>query len=372
MAEEIIARILKEGCFERIAPHKAKNDVRIMVAMSGGVDSSVVAAILHSAGYQVVGVTMRLYSLDPSQVKTGACCAGIDIGDAKGVAQQLGFPHYVLNYEKVFKEKVINYFVEEYIDGRTPIPCIKCNEDIKFDVLVKNACEIGCDALVTGHYVKKIFQNDRFELHQGDDPQKDQSYFLFATTREQLDYVYFPLGGTTKTETRQVAEYYNLKVAKKRESQDICFVSKKYNDVVQKFSQESKRGDILDEQGKIIGQHNGIIHYTIGQRRGIQIAGPHPLYVVRIDAKSNQIVVGPRSSLEGHSFKIANINLLDEEIPRHAKVKIRSMAKLVTATLSMKENLLTCTLEEPQLGITPGQACVFYHEKRLLGGGWIQ
>ena len=372
MVQDIINKILRDGCFEHIAPHKSKNEKRIMVAMSGGVDSSVVAAILHHAGYNVVGVTMRLYSIDPSKAKKGACCAGIDIYDAKRVAQQLGFPHYVVNYEEVFKKKVIDYFVEEYVEGRTPIPCTKCNEDIKFDELIKNAQNIDCDALVTGHYVKKIFKNGEFELHQGDDENKDQSYFLFTTTKEQLKYTCFPLGGTTKNETRQIAEYYKLITAKKRESQDICFVTDSYKDIVKKFSNDYSPGDIVNTDGEKIGKHTGIINYTIGQRKGIEISMPYPIYVIKIDKEKNQIVVGTKEHLMQDKFRIQNTNILSSLTGKKLSVKIRSRKTKVNAQIKyINHDIIECTLEELEIGICPGQACVFYDNSQLLGGGWI-
>lgn len=376
--QEAVEKILHEGNFDRIAPHKSRSQTRIMVAMSGGVDSSVVAAILHHAGFQVVGATMRLYSNSPSEpAKKGSCCAGVDIFDAKRIASQFGFPHYVLNYEKVFKERVIDYFVDTYNDGKTPIPCVKCNEDIKFDALIKNARDIECDALITGHYLKKIYNNNKFEMHQGDDPKKDQSYFLFATTQDQLDYVFFPLGGVEKSVTRKIADHFNLITAKKPESQDICFVQNgSYAEVIKKFSNsQNQPGEIVDINGKILGQHEGIINFTVGQRKGIGIAGPVPLYVIKIDKDKNQVVVGPRESLFMQEITLKNINWLEGEFKRNNSrkiaVKVRSTAPKMNAKLHIENEKIYCILDEPQIGICPGQACVFYDDTRVLGGGWI-
>lgn len=376
MIQEKINQIISNGHFDHIAPHKKRSDARIMVAMSGGVDSSVVAAILHHAGFQIIGATMRLYDSGSSTAKKeGACCAGVDIMDAKRVANQIGFPHYVLNYEKIFQEKVIDYFVNEYVEGQTPIPCVKCNEDIKFDVLIKNAKDIECDALITGHYLQKIWNNNRFELHRGEDPKKDQSYFLFATTQEQLDYVYFPLGGTEKSTTREIAEHFQLITAKKRESQDICFVQgKSYTEVVRKFVNTTP-GEVVDESGKILGKHTGIINYTVGQRRGLNIALHYPLYVLGIDKEKNQVIVGPKESLYQQKIPLRDINWLDgnlhEQHLRQIQVKVRSTTPQLKAVLCIERDNIYVMLNEPHMGICPGQACVFYDGMHMLGGGWI-
>lgn len=376
MIQEKIDQIIREGHFDRIAPHKNRSDVRIMVAMSGGVDSSVVAAIIHHAGFQVIGATMRLYDSGSNTAKKeGACCAGVDIMDAKRVANQVGFPHYVLNYEKVFKEKVIDYFVDEYVDGKTPIPCVKCNEDIKFDLLMKNAQDIECDALITGHYLKKIWRDGKFEIHRGEDPKKDQSYFLFATTQKQLDYVYFPLGGVEKSTTREIADHFKLITAKKRESQDICFVQgKSYTEIVRKFA-DTTPGDIVDESGKILGKQTGIINYTVGQRRGLNIALHYPLYVLGIDKEKNQVIVGPKESLYQQKIPLRDINWLDGSLQnqhmRKIQVKVRSTTPQLDAVLHIENENAFAMLSEPHIGICPGQVCVFYDGTRMLGGGWI-
>ena len=302
---------------------------RILVAMSGGVDSSTVAALLVDQGHEVIGVTMQLYDMGETLARKGACCAGQDIYDAKMVADKLGIPHYVLNYENRFKDAVIEEFADSYLRGETPIPCIKCNQTVKFTDLYKMAKDLNADALATGHYVQKINGPNGVELHKGVDERKDQSYFLFATTKEQLEFVEFPLGGMTKDQTRQLALKYELEVADKPDSQDICFVPNgDYASVIERIRPGAlDEGNILDIDGKVIGRHNGIINYTIGQRRGIGIAHAEPLYVIKINPTDNSVVVGTENHLQKASFSIKEVNwLLGDEFPSEG---IRSKIKKI-------------------------------------------
>ncbi|MDB2415354.1 tRNA 2-thiouridine(34) synthase MnmA [Rickettsiales bacterium] len=357
------------------APEKSKSDTKLVVAMSGGVDSSVVAAMLHKEGYDVIGATMQLYDHGVAVEKKGACCAGSDIYDAKRVAEQIGFPHYILNYEDIFKEEVIEEFADSYLRGETPIPCVKCNQSVKFRDMFKVAKDLGADALVTGHYVQKIDG----KMHKGADPTKDQSYFLFATTKEQLEYVHFPLGGLHKEETRKLAEEYGLKVANKPDSQDICFVPDgSYAKIVEKLRPGALcSGEIIHVDGKVIGTHDGIINYTIGQRKGLGIGWHEPLYVVRLDARKNQVIVGPEEELGCKEFRLKEVNWLGqgEFIPDggvQISIKSRSTQNAVGATIYPLENdCAKVILDNPQRAITSGQACVFYDNDMVLGGGWI-
>ncbi|MFN7039310.1 MAG: tRNA 2-thiouridine(34) synthase MnmA [Alphaproteobacteria bacterium] len=360
--------------------HINKNikDTKIVVAMSGGVDSSTVAAMLHEQGYQVIGVTLQLYDLGVTLEKKGACCAGQDIYDAKTVADKLNIPHYVLNYESIFKQSVIEDFADSYLRGETPIPCVRCNQSVKFKDLFKVAKDLGADALVTGHYVRKINKPTGFELHRAVDQNKDQSYFLFATTKEQLEYIDFPLGVYKKDEIRNLATKYGLKVADKPDSQDICFVAGgSYSNIIEKIRPGAlDEGEIINIEGKILGKHKGIINYTIGQRRGLNISSSEPLYVVKINATKNQIVVGSEQDLYNSNFLIKDINwLANEEIPEEgitAHVKLRSAHKPVKATIyKFSSDYRRVLLDIPEKAITPGQACVVYDEERVLGGGWI-
>ncbi len=349
----------------------------IVVAMSGGVDSSVVAAMLHKEGHNVIGITLQLYDYGMALQKKGACCAGQDIYDAKMVADSLGFPHYIFDYESKFKQEVIDDFADSYIRGETPLPCVRCNQSVKFKDLLKAAKELNADALATGHYVQKINNNGLNELHQGKSLTKDQSYFLFSTTQEQLDYLMFPLGGYNKDETRALAQEFNLEVADKPDSQDICFVPNgNYRDVINKVRPNaSKPGRFIHVDGFDLGEHKGIINYTIGQRKGLGIAYGDPIYVIKIDPETNTVYVGPESELVKTQFLLKDINWLAGDIsPKDLEilVKIRSTTPGVRAIInSTDDKHIKVTLLEVEKAITPGQACVFYDGSRVLGGGWI-
>ncbi len=366
--------------------HKLEHETRVVVAMSGGVDSSVCAAMLARQGYDVIGVTLQLYDHGEAIQKAKACCAGQDIYDAKRVAELMGFPHYVLDYESQFREQVIEDFADTYLKGATPIPCVRCNQTVKFKDLLQVAKDLGADCMATGHYIQRIEGPNGPELHRAHDGGKDQSYFLFATTREQLDFLRFPLGHLDKSETRKLAVEFGLNVASKPDSQDICFVpTGKYTDVIEKIRPEAaKAGDIVHMDGRILGQHRGVMYYTIGQRRGLGLGddtGTDPLFVVGIDAQSRQVIVGPRSALERDTLWLENINWLGEgdfgtqldglEI----RVKVRSTRPPALARFKSLDGEMVVTLAEPDLGLSPGQACVFYEDRqdaaRTLGGGWI-
>jgi tRNA-specific 2-thiouridylase len=349
----------------------------IVVAMSGGVDSSVVAAMLHKAGHNVIGITLQLYDHGIALQKQGTCCAGQDIYDAKMVADSLGFPHYIFNYESKFKQEVIDDFADSYIRGETPLPCVKCNQSVKFKDLLKAAKELNADALATGHYVQKIENNGVNELHQGKNAAKDQSYFLFSTTQEQLDFLMFPLGGYSKDQTREIAQEFGLEVADKPDSQDICFVPNgDYRDVINKVRPNaSAPGRFIHIDGFDLGEHKGIINYTVGQRKGLGIAYGKPIYVIRIDPEANTVYVGPESELIKTQFLLKDMNWLASSInPNNLEVsvKIRSTTPGVRANIDLiSDDQIYVTLLEQEKAITPGQACVFYHESRVLGGGWI-
>lgn len=358
---------------------KAPADTRVVVAMSGGVDSSVVAAMLKDEGYDVVGVTLQLYDHGVALEKPGACCAGQDIYDARRVAEEMDFPHYVLDYENRFKQDVIDDFADSYIRGETPVPCIRCNQTVKFRDLMATAKDLDADVLATGHYVQRHQGTGEAELQIAVDPGKDQSYFLFATTQEQLDMLRFPLGNRQKSETRELALKYGLAVADKPDSQDICFVPDgNYAKLVAKLRPDAaKAGDIVDLDGKVLGQHEGTIKFTIGQRKGIGIGGTaEPMYVVRINPSKNQVVVGPKEALEKHVVYIKELNWLPQDNTGHEskiQVKLRSNMSAVDATLKRKnDDRAEIWLDVPAYGIAPGQAAVIYEGQRVLGGGWIE
>jgi tRNA-specific 2-thiouridylase len=343
---------------------------RIVVAMSGGVDSSVVAALAVRTGAEVIGVTLQLYDHGEAVGRAGSCCAGRDIRDARAVCDRLGIAHYVFDHESSFRDQVIDDFADEYLAGRTPIPCIKCNMGPKFTDLFKLARDLGADCLATGHYVRRVMGGAGAELHRAIDPARDQSYFLFATTRTQLEFLRFPLGGMAKARVRDIAAEIGLGVAAKPDSQDICFVPDgNYAALVKKLRPEADRsGDIVDETGRILGQHRGLIHFTVGQRKGLEIGGtPEPLYVIRLEPAERRVVVGPKNALAVGAARLTGINWIggDHEGPLTAKV--RSMAKPVPAMLSDGR----LVFDAPEYGVAPGQAAVLYAGDRVLGGGWI-
>ena len=358
---------------------KQPKDTKVVVAMSGGVDSSTVAGLMKKEGYNVVGVTLKLYDDAKSSKKSKQCCAGQDILDAKRVSQQLNIDHKILYYQKKFKKDVIDSFVDSYLVGETPIPCVKCNQTVKFRDLHAYAQELNADALVTGHYVNRIQNNGNAEMYRAADLTRDQSYFLFTTTQEQLNFLRFPLGVMYKKDTRKIASELNLNVADKPDSQDICFVPNgNYASVINKYRPESfKEGDILDTKGKVIGKHEGIINFTIGQRKGIGISHEEPLYVVNIIAKENKVIVGNREALSIKKIYLKDINLLSD-IENHSDglfIKVRSTGKLIKAKIILNKTEAEVNLDEDEIGISPGQACVFYSINKfgdkVLGGGWI-
>ena len=358
---------------------KPAKETKVVVAMSGGVDSSVVAGLMKKEGYDVTGITLKLYDDSKISKKGRQCCAGQDILDAKRVSEHLGIDHKILFYQKKFKEEVIDSFIDSYVAGETPIPCVQCNQTVKFRDLFKYAKELKADALITGHYVERQQTNGKASMYRAKDTNRDQTYFLFSTTQEQLDYLRFPLGKIEKQETRDIANKLNLNVANKPDSQDICFVPNgDYSSVIKKFRPESfKPGDILDLSGNKLGDHEGIINYTIGQRKGIKISSTDPLYVVNIDADKNTILVGPKESLIIKNLHLRDLNILglEKEFEKHVSIKVRSTGKLLKAKINFTDKSANVEILEGEVGIAPGQACVFYSKDdygdKLLGGGWI-
>ncbi|MEO1779801.1 MAG: tRNA 2-thiouridine(34) synthase MnmA [Pseudomonadota bacterium] len=362
---------------------KAPEDTRVVVAMSGGVDSSVVAAELKSQGYDVVGVTLQLYDHGAALAKKGACCAGRDIHDARRVAEEMGFPHYVLDYENIFQDAVIDEFADSYLGGATPVPCIRCNERVKFKDLLETARDLEADCMATGHYIQRKVGPTGAELHCAADAGRDQSYFLFSTTPEQLDYLRFPLGHVpSKDDTRALAAKYGLAVADKPDSQDICFVPNgDYAAVIRKLRPEAAApGEIVDVSGRVLGTHDGVVNYTIGQRRGLGIGGlSDPLYVVKLDADARQVIVGPRDMLATRTVPVREVNWLgdapfDSRDAWHVAVKVRSTRPPTDAVIRpVGPDAAVVELVAAEAGVSPGQACVFYDREtsRIYGGGWI-
>ncbi|CAA9534764.1 MAG: tRNA-specific 2-thiouridylase MnmA [uncultured Sphingomonadaceae bacterium] len=346
-------------------------EARIVVAMSGGVDSSVVAALAARTGAEVIGVTLQLYDHGAAVGRSKACCAGRDIGDARSVADRLGIAHYVFDYASRFQASVIDRFADDYARGRTPVPCIACNQGVKFTDLLALARDLGADCLATGHYVRRVMEPGGAELHRAADPARDQSYFLFATTRDQLDFLRFPLGDFPKAAVREVAREMALAVAGKPDSQDICFVPDgDYAAVVRRVRPEAAAGgDIVDRDGRVLGRHRGLIHFTVGQRRGIEIGGQaEPLYVVRLEPEAGRVVVGPRRALAVRGARLSGLNWLGEAQRDGLTVKVRSMSRPAAARFDGE----SLWFEAPEYGVSPGQAAVIYDGDRVLGGGWIE
>ena len=344
---------------------------RIVVAMSGGVDSSVVAALAARSGAETIGVTLQLYDHGSAVKRAGACCAGQDIRDARAVADKLGIAHYVFDHESQFRESVIDHFADEYMAGRTPIPCVRCNMGVKFTDLFRLARELGADCLATGHYVRRVEGPAGAELHRAADPARDQSYFLFATTQHQLDYLRFPLGGMPKPHVRAIAQEMGLVVAMKPDSQDICFVPDgDYASVVRKIRPDAEvGGDIVHLDGRTLGQHKGLIHYTVGQRKGLEVGGqPVPLYVIRLDPTTQRVIVGPREALAVQAARVIDANWLADIADRPVMAKVRSMSRPVPARMDGE----WLRFDAPEYGVAPGQAAVLYDGDRVLGGGWIE
>ncbi len=359
---------------------KKPSETTVVVAMSGGVDSSTVAGIMKKEGYKVIGITLKLYD-DGKEVATSKqCCSGQDIMDAKRVAHKLNIDHRILYYQDKFKQGVIDNFVESYLKGETPIPCVQCNQTVKFKDLFEVSKELKADALVTGHYVKSITENNTTNMYRAIDENRDQSYFLFNTTREQLDYLRFPLGGMLKDKTREIAKNLDLNVADKPDSQDICFVPNgDYASVIQKFRPDSfQKGNIKNLEGDVIGVHDGIINFTIGQRKGIKVSDKEALYVLKINSDKNEIIVGPKEKLGKKVIFLKDINLLSnkDDLEQNIFVKVRSTGSLLKAKIDLIDNnKAKINLFNPEDGISPGQACVFYKKdqygEKVLGGGWI-
>ncbi len=359
---------------------KEPKNTLVIVAMSGGVDSSTVAAMMKNEGYNVIGITLKLYNDTKETSQSKQCCAGQDIMDAKRVADKLKIEHKILYYQSKFKEGVIDNFIDSYLNGETPIPCVRCNQTVKFTDLFEEAKSLNADALVTGHYVKSITEGNNTEMYRGIDSNRDQSYFLFNTTKDQLNFLRFPLGNLLKDETREIARKLDLNVADKPDSQDICFVPNgDYASVIEKFRPNSfAKGNIKDMEGKVIGVHDGIINYTIGQRKGIKISDKNALYVIKIIANRNEIIVGGKEHLAKTQINLKDLNIITHDKNDFKKdlfVKVRSTGKLIKAKIDIKDTTANIDLLEEELGIAPGQACVFYSKNHLgykvLGGGWI-
>ncbi|WP_328517763.1 tRNA 2-thiouridine(34) synthase MnmA [Devosia algicola] len=365
---------------------KRPEDTRVVVAMSGGVDSSVVAGVLARQGYDVLGVTLQLYDHGEATHRKGACCAGQDIHDARRVAAALDIPHYVLDYEQRFKNAVITPFANAYQQGETPVPCIACNQSVKFVDLMAVAQDLGADALATGHYVQsRLGEDGQRQLFRPVDAERDQTYFLFATTQEQLAYLRFPLGGLSKAEVRELARDMGLEIAEKHDSQDICFVPQgKYADIIRKMHPEAiQQGEIVHMDGRVLGTHEGIVNYTVGQRRGLGIAASDPLYVVKLEHRDSRVIVGPREALKTQTVRLRDVNWLGPQqleamaagngVP--VEVKVRSTRSPQPAVIQMRENGVYVTLVEGEYGVSPGQACVFYADdtptSEVWGGGFI-
>ena len=359
--------------------NKPAKNTKVVVAMSGGVDSSVAAGLMKKAGYDVVGITLKLYDDAKKSSNGRQCCAGQDIQDAKRVADKLNIKHEILYYQKKFKSEVIDSFIDSYVAGETPIPCVQCNQTVKFRDLFKYAKDLRADALITGHYVSRKENGKQPSMYRAQDYNRDQSYFLFSTTQEQLNFLRFPLGQLEKSSTRELANSLELNVADKPDSQDICFVPNgDYSQIIKKFRPQSfEKGDILNIKGEKIGNHEGIVNYTIGQRRGIKIADKEPLYVVKIDSEKNTIIVGTKKNLIVNKILLKNINILGEEndFKRDLRVKVRSTGKLLKAKINFQKKGASIEILDEETGISPGQACVFYlkdnYGDKVLGGGWI-
>ena len=359
---------------------KKPSDTTVVVAMSGGVDSSTVAGMMKQEGYKVIGITLKLYNDGKEVAASKQCCSGQDIMDAKRVAHKLDIEHKILYYQDKFKQGVIDNFVESYLKGETPIPCVQCNQTVKFKDLFDFSKDLSADALITGHYVKSLTKNNQTNMYRALDTNRDQSYFLFNTTREQLNFLRFPLGGMLKDKTREIAKKLDLNVADKPDSQDICFVPNgDYASVIEKFKPDSfKKGNIKDLDGKVLGVHDGIINFTIGQRKGIKIANKEPLYVLNIDPDKNEIIVGEKKYLAKNKINLRSLNILENKciFSEKIKVKVRSTGKLLDARVNLiNAESANVILDNPEYGISPGQACVFYKSdengERCLGGGWI-
>ena len=364
-----------------IGINKDPKSTKVVVAMSGGVDSSTVAGMMKKDGYNVIGVTLKLYDNSKEVAKSKQCCSGQDVMDAKRVAHKLDIEHKVLFYQSKFKEGVVDNFVESYLKGETPIPCVQCNKTVKFNDLFNESKKLKADALITGHYVKSITKDNITNMYRAIDENRDQSYFLFNTTREQLNYLRFPLGGILKSETREIAKKLELNVAEKPDSQDICFVPNgDYVSVIEKFRPDAfKKGNIKDIDGNVIGVHDGIVNFTIGQRKGIKLAAKEPYYVIEINADKNEIIVGSKQHLVKKEIFLKDLNLLGNkrEFQREIFVKVRSTGKLLKSKINIiNDNEAILNLQEEEYGISPGQACVFYSKDqngyKVLGGGWIK